>query len=308
MGFLTSLSTYISSDIRTCVPILFAALGLLLMSRSGLTNIGAEGTMLMACLTAVIGTYMTGSPWVGFIFALITGAIMGALFALLTVTLQANQIVVGAAFNILGSGLSVILNRIYFGVGDTAIKVAKFGNLDIPGISKIPFIGEIFLSQKAPVYIAFLLVPVIHYYLFRTPVGLNLRAVGENPKAADTLGINVYAVRYIAAIAGSALCGLGGAFLSTGLLSSFSEEMTAGRGYIALAAVIFGKYTPVGVMVASLVFSAGTVAANALQAASSPIPYNFLVMIPYILTILALAGFAGRAVAPAAAGKPYKRG
>lgn len=305
---MAAISTYIASDFRTCVPILFAALGLLLMSRSGLTNIGAEGTMLISALFAVVGSYYFKSAWIGMLFAMASGAVMGLLFAALTVSLRANQIVVGAAFNILGSGLSVILNRIVFGITDTTINVDAFQTLHFGILSKIPFFGKILFSQKGPVYIAFILVPVISYFLFKTPMGLNLRSVGENPQAADTLGINVYKVRYLASIFGGVLMGMGGAFLSTGLLTFFSEDMTAGRGYIALAAIIFGKYKPSGVLIASLLFSAGTVAANALQAASSPIPYNFLVMIPYILTILALAGFAGRAVAPAAAGKPYKRG
>ncbi len=308
MDILANLATYIASDLRTCVPILFAALGLLMMSRSGLTNIGAEGIMLMSALFAVVGSYYFESSWMGLAFAMATGALMGLFFAFLTVTLQANQIVVGAAFNILGSGLTVILNRIIFGLSDTAINVDSFENVSIPVLSEIPFLGEVLFSQKMPVYIAFAAVPIISYYLFKTPMGLNLRSVGENPKAADTLGINVYGVRYKASAIGGMLMGLGGAFLSTGLLTFFSEDMTAGRGYIALAAVIFGKYKPVGVMFASMLFAAGTVIANALQAANSIIPYNFLVMIPYVLTILALAGFAGRAVAPAAAGKPYKRG
>lgn len=308
MAFVNQLSTYISTDFRTCVPILFAALGLLIMSRSGLTNIGAEGTMLMASLAAVAGSYYSGNVWVGFICAMATGALMGLLFAVLTVTLRSNQIVVGAAFNTLGSGLTVVLNRIIFGITDTTINVQSFSTINVPVLSKIPFIGPILFSQKAPVYLAFLMVPVIHYFLFKMPAGLNLRSVGENPKAADTLGINVYAVRYRASIVGGVLMGMGGAFLSTGLLTFFSEEMTAGRGFIALAAVIFGRYKPVGVMLASMLFAAGTVIANAAQAANSPIPYNFLVMIPYVLTILALAGFAGKTTAPAAAGKPYKRG
>lgn len=308
MAFLNQLSIYVSTDLRTCVPILFAALGLLIMSRSGLTNIGAEGTMLMASLMAVAGSYYFGSAWAGFICAIITGAVMGFLFAVLTVSLRSNQIVVGAAFNTLGSGLTIVLNRIFFGISDTTINVPSFQTVSIPVLSKIPFIGPVLFEQKLPVYLAFLMVPVIHYFLFKMPAGLNLRSVGENPKAADTLGINVYGVRYYASVLGGMLMGMGGAFLSTGLLTFFSEEMTAGRGFIALAAIIFGRYKPVGVMLASMLFAAGTVIANAAQAANSPIPYNFLVMIPYVLTILALAGFAGKTVAPAAAGKPYKRG
>ena len=158
------------------------------------------------------------------------------------------------------------------------------------------------------VYIGFLLVPVTSYFLFKTQPGLNLRAVGENPGAADTLGINVFRVRYLACIIGSMLMGVGGAFLSTGLLTFFSEEMVSGRGYIAIAAVIFGRYKPTGIMIAAMIFMAGNVIANLLQVYGVGIPYYFLSMLPYLLTVAALAMFGKSTVAPAAQGKPYKRG
>lgn len=305
MEFITSL---FESDFRMATPILFAALGLLLINRSGLINIGAEGIMLMATLTAVMGTYYSGNPWVGMLCAMATGAAMGLLFAFLTVSVRANQIVVGAAFNILGTGGSAMLYRIVFGTESQLMNVNGFSSIHIPVLSDIPFLGRAVFSQMPPVYIAFALVPVMSYFLFKTPTGLNLRSVGENPKAADTLGINVYRIRYVATIVGCTLIAMGGAFLSTGLLRFFSEGMVAGRGYIALAAVIFGRYKPMGVLLATLLFSFGNVIANTLQASGSAIPYNLLVMIPYILTIVALAGFGGKAVAPAAAGKPYKKG
>ena len=308
MDVLSTLTGYIAADIRTATPILLAALGLLLMNRSGLINIGAEGIMLIATFVAVMATYFTKSVWLGFFFAMLSGALMGLLFAFLTVTIRANQIVVGAAFNILGTGISAMLYRIVFGMSTDVISVEGFSELSIPLLSKIPVIGPALFSHMPIVYIAFLLVPAVSYFLFKTPSGLNLRSVGENPKAADTLGVHVYRVRYAAAIAGGMLIAAGGAFLSTGLLHFFAEDMVAGRGFIALAAVIFGKYKPSGVMIAALLFALGNVAANALQATGSAIPYNFLIMIPYLLTIVALAGFAGKAVAPAAAGKPYKKG
>ncbi|MEG1523469.1 MAG: ABC transporter permease [Clostridia bacterium] len=299
---------YLASDIRMAAPILLAGLGLLIINRSGLLNIGAEGTMLIATLAAVVGSYYTGSVWLGLLIAMGTGTLVGLLFAFLTVTLKANQIVVGAAINILGSGLSATLNRVIFGVNTTIASIDTFVKWPIPFVHKIPLFGTAFFDQMPIVYIAFLLVPIISYILFKTQVGLNLRAVGENPRVADTLGINVYRVQYFAAVIGSAIIAMGGAFLSTGLLNFFSEEMVSGRGYIALAAVIFGKYKPRGVMVAALIFMAGNVASNILQVAGAHIPYNFLVMVPYILTIIALAMFASRAVAPDSLGKPYKRG
>ncbi len=308
MEMIEMIGGYLASDIRMAAPILLAGLGLLLINWSGLLNIGAEGTMLIATLVAVAGSYYSGSVWVGLIAAMVSGALVGFLFAFLTVTLKANQIVVGAAINILGSGLSATLNRVIFGVNTTIASIDTFVKWEIPALSKLPVLGTAFFSQMPIVYIAFLMVPAMSYLLFRTQTGLNLRAVGENPRVADTLGINVYRIQYIAAIVGSAVIAMGGAFLSTGLLNFFTEEMVSGRGFIALAAVIFGKYKPLGIMVAALIFMAGNVASNILQVAGANIPYTFLTMIPYILTIIALAMFASRAVAPASLGKPYKRG
>lgn len=308
MEFLNSLGRYINTDISLATPILLAGLGLLIINRAGLLNIGAEGTMLIATIMAVFGSYISGSVWVGLLFAMASGAAVGALFALLTVTLRANQTVVGAAINVLGSGLSATLFRIMFGVSSTVPAIDVFQPLKIPGLASIPVVGYGFFSHMPMVYIAFLMVPLISYFLFKTQTGLNLRSVGENPKVSDTLGINVYRTQYIAAIAGCMIIAMGGAFMSTGLTKFFSEEMVSGRGYIALAAVVFGRYKPTGIMAAAMVFMAGIVVANILMAQGVGIPYQFLNMIPYVLTVIALAVFARSAVAPAALGKPYKRG
>ena len=308
IGPVNIIGNVLASDIRMATPILIAALGLLLVNEAGLLHIGVEGTMLIATLAAVAGSYYTGSVWGGLLFAIIAAGLMGLLFAFLTITLRANQTVVGVAINILGSGLSAALNRVLFGVSTTIASIDTFKNLPIPGISKIPVIGTAFFNQMSIVYIGFLLVPVISYFLFKTQPGLNLRAVGENPGAADTLGINVYRTRYLACIFGSMLMGVGGAFLSTGLLTFFSEEMVSGRGYIAIAAVIFGRYKPTGIMFASMIFMAGNVLANLLQVYGVGIPYYFLNMLPYILTVVALALLGKSTMAPAAQGKPYRRG
>lgn len=298
----------ITSDLRMATPILLAALGLLIMNRAGLINIGCEGIMLMSTFVAVAGTYFTKNVWLGMICAMIVAGILGALFAFLTVTLRANQIVVGVALNTLGTGLSTVLYRLLFQMDFISVKDYAFTRISIPGLKDIPLIGEAFFNQMPIVYIAFLLVPVVSYFLFRTPTGLNLRSVGENPRAADTLGIDVYKMRYCATIGGCMLMGMGGAFLSTGLLNSFQEGMTANRGFIALAAVIFGKYKPRGVMLATMLFALGLAVANLLPSIGSNIPYNFVTMIPYLLTIVALAGFVGKVTPPAAAGKPYQKG
>lgn len=308
MGIFSSLAGWVATDIRLATPLLLAGLGLVLMNQAGILNIGAEGTMLIATLMAVVGSYYTGSVWLGMLFAMASGALVGLLFAFLTVTLKANQVVAGAAVNILGSGLSATLFRILFGVSSNVPIIDVYQNMNLPLLSKIPFLGEAFFQQMPVVYIAFLLVPIVSYFLFRTQAGLNLRSVGENPKAADTLGINVSRMQYAAVVVGSMVIAMGGAFMSTGLTKFFSEEMVSGRGFIALAAVIFGRYKPSGVMMAAIVFMAGTVAGNVLLASSSQIPYQFLTMLPYILTVVVLAAFAKNTVAPAALGRSYKRG
>lgn len=309
MELLTSIGEYLAADIRLATPILFGALGILIVNRSGLLNIGCEGIMLICALVAVLGSYYSGSVWVGLLAAMAAGTVLGLLFAVLTVSLRANQIVIGQAFNLLGSGVSATLFRVLFGTDAAAQpSINTFALLRIPGLSDIPLIGRAFFSQMPPVYIAFLLVPVLAFFLFKTQSGLNLRSVGENPKAADTMGINVYKVRYLASMAGGALMAMGGAFLSTGLLRFFTEEMVSGRGFIALAAVIFGRYKSSGVMLATLLFAAGNVAANSLPALRLNIPYNFMVMIPYVLTILAMAGLTGKVTPPQALGKEYRKG
>ncbi len=199
MDILQLIGGYIASDIRMATPILLAGLGLLIINRSGLVNIGAEGVMLMSTLISVYGSWQFGSVWMGVLLSLVVGALMGLMFALFTVTVKANQIVIGAAINILGSGLSATLNRMIFGVGNVVTKFDAFSNIKIPLLGDIPLLGEAFFNQMLPVYVAFALVPVMSYYLFRTQSGLNLRSVGENPRVADTLGVNVYRTQYLAA-------------------------------------------------------------------------------------------------------------
>lgn len=308
MDAISLIGNLFTSDLRMATPILLAALGLLIMNRAGLVNIGCEGIMLIATFVAVAGTYYTHNVWLGMICAMLAAGVVGALFAFLTVTLRANQIVVGVAINTLGGGVTTVLYRMLFGMDFVSVGEYAFTRISLPVLKDIPIIGEAIFDQMPVVYIAFILVPVVSYFLFRTPTGLNLRSVGENPRAADTLGIDVYKMRYAAVIVGCMLIGMGGAFLSTGLITSFQEDMTANRGFIALAAVIFGKYKPTGVMLATMLFALGLAVANLLPSLGSNIPYNIVTMIPYLLTIVALAGFVGKVTPPAAAGKPYKKG
>lgn len=305
-----SIGGYLASIFRMATPILYASLGLLLLNNAGLRLIGCEGVMLMGSLVAVVGSYSFGNVWIGLLFAMVAGAVMGLIYAALTVSLRANQTVIGVAYNLLSGGLTAFLSRIIFR-GTQTPKIDTFTPLKIPFVSKIPIVGEAFFTHQLLVYIAFAIVPVVSYFLYRTPTGLNLRSTGENPEAADTLGVDVYKIRYSATMVGCMLMAIGGAFLSTGLLRFFTEDMVAGRGFIAVAAVVFGKYRPRGTLLATLIFSAGSVVAHIFQAfgstLSAGISYNLPVMIPYLLTIIVLT-FTGKTNPPSALGEPYKKG
>lgn len=302
MDFITS---FLSSDIRTAMPILIAALGLVYSERAGVVNIGAEGIMLIGALASFTGSYYTGNAWAGMGIAAFVGLLIGLAFAFLVVTVKANQTVVGAALNIFGSGLSITLNRVIFGISGTPHAVDVFRNVPIPLLSEIPVLGTILFNHNVWVYIMVAGVFVANYVLFKTELGLRIRAVGENPKACDTLGISVPRIRYGTILFSTAMCGLAGGYMSIAQLNFFIEGMVSGRGYIALAAVVFGKWNPLGVLMAVLVFGAGEAVQSKLAAVQTGIPMQFTQMIPYVLTILALIGLVGRTQGPAASGKPY---
>jgi len=302
-----SIVNFLAADIRLATPILLTAIGMIYSERAGIVNIGAEGMMLVGALTGVVGSFYFGSAWFGALGAIIAGGLMGLLFGFITITLQGNQIVTGIAFNLLGLGLTTTASRVIFGTTSTRPEIDAFSAVAIPGLSKIPILGPVFFNQSVIVYFAIVLVLATYFILYYTSWGLELRAVGEVPKAADTVGVNVYKVRYFSILIGGALAGLGGAFLSLGLVSLFTENMVAGRGFIAIAAVIFGKWNPFGVLLAALIFGAGDATVFRLQAMGTDIPYQFIRMIPYVITIAALAGFVGYSRAPGASGIPYEK-
>lgn len=301
------ITNFLASDFRTATPILLAAIGLVYGQRSGIVNIGAEGMMLTGSLAAVVGSYWFGNAWAGAALAMFSSLLVSLIFAYLTITIRADQVVVGTAINIFGLGITTSFARVVFGVNTAPPKIDAFEPIAIPVLSKIPLLGEVLFQQNALVYVALLLVPISHFVLFKTDIGLKVRAVGEHPKAADTVGINVYNIRYGSVLFSGLLSGLAGAYVSLGLLSFFTENMVAGRGFIALAAVVFGKYSPAGALGASLLFGAGEALQYRLQASGTTVPFQFLLMVPYVLTILALCGFVGRSQAPAASGQPYAK-
>jgi general nucleoside transport system permease protein len=297
------LISFLTAAVRLTTPVAFAGLGEVLAERAGVLNIGLEGIMLSAAFTAVVGSHYFGGPWVGLMFAVGTGLLIGGAVAYLTIALSSSQVVVGVAINILAFGLTTFLARIYLRGVEA---VPAFQPLPIPVLASVPLLGPVLFAQTPFIYALMFLVPALTVFLFRTPWGLALRAAGEHPRAVETAGIDVIALRYIAVVACSILTALGGCFLSLAQLNLFTENMSAGRGFIALAAVVFGKWHPVGVLGAALLFGLADALQLIIQTYSIGIPYQLFVMLPYVLSLLALSGVVGRAVPPAAAGLPYR--
>ena len=301
----TFLIALLSASIRLSVPILLAALGGMYSERAGVVNIGLEGIMLVGAFAGVVGSYFSGSQSIGALLAMVSGMVIAYLFAITTVKIKMNQIVSGVAINMLGIGLTSFLFRALFGITTVPITVKSFAIYNVPILSKIPILGEVFFKQTPLVYIAFLLVPISSYILYKTSWGLNIRTVGEHPMAADTVGINVDRVRTICVVVSGLLAGLAGCFLSLGQFNMFVDNMVSGRGFIAVAAVIFGKWNPKGILMASLIFGIADALQIRLQIADVGIPYQFLLMFPYLLTVIAVTGIVGKTVSPKALGNPY---
>ncbi|MFL6057723.1 MAG: ABC transporter permease [Rubrobacteraceae bacterium] len=303
--FLTSFGTLLASTIRNSTPLIFAALGGMFSERSGVVNIGLEGLMLISAFAGVVGASLSGSALVGLGFALAAGLIFALIHALMSITFEADQIISGTAINLLALGGTGFLMVQIFGSGGTSPRVPGFKEVAIPLLSDIPLIGPALFNQSLLVYLMYLLIPITWFVVFRTPFGLRLRATGEVPEAVDTAGVSVSRMRYYGVALSGLLAACGGVYLSMGILSAFTEGMTNGRGFIALAALIFGRWNPIGAAGAALLF--GFALAVTYQVPQEVIPLEFIQMLPYILTIVALAAFGGRAIAPAAIGKPYRK-
>lgn len=289
---IATLLFFLASTVRQATPLLLAAMGGLYSERSGVINIALEGLMLAGAFTAAAVTHYVGNPFVGLLAGVVAGIAVAAVHAVACIKFKADQVVSGTAINILMIGVpAVVSGAVFLSSGSTP---------QIPKENLIPW---------TPVVIAFLLVPVTWYVLYRTPFGLRLRAVGEHPEAADAAGVNVNRMRYAAVLLSGALAGIAGAYLSTGQSSLFTRNMASGRGFIALAALIFGKWRPVQTMLACLLFGFTDALATQLQgvkySGDEEIPVQFIHMIPYVLTIVVLAGFVGHSRAPRALGIPY---
>jgi general nucleoside transport system permease protein len=299
--------TLIASTLRLSTPLILAALGGLYSERSGVINIALEGLMLAGAFTAATVTVFTGSPWIGLLAAMAAGLLVAAIHGLATINYKADQVVSGTAINILFLGVPALLSGALFESTGATPQLPRDQVLpDVPlfNPSSFPILASIF-NQKPLVYIAIALVAATYYLLYRTRFGLRLRAVGENPEAADTAGVNVTKMRYAGVLISGALAALGGAYLSIGQNSLFTRNMTAGRGFIALAALIFGKWDPVGALLACLFFGFAEAIAIRMQGTVINIPNQFIQMIPYVLTVVVLAGLIPRAVPPRSLGVAY---
>ncbi len=302
---LTAIVGILTSGIRLATPYLFASLGEMFAQRSGVVNLGTEGIMLMGAFSGYYTVLHTGNPWLGLGVALLTGALMGLLMAVISVTMQAEQGISGIGLSLFGLGLSSLLMKVLVG---TPTGVTGFRPQRIPLLSDIPIVGEVFFDYSILTYLAFLLVPVTWFVLTRTTLGLKIRAVGQNPEAADSLGVSVTRVRYTTVILGGAMAGVAGASLSISILNIFQENMTNGMGYIAVALVYFGSWRPLGIMAGALLFSLVNALQLWIQVLGLPISPDFAVMLPYVLTIVVLALTARQIRQPAALTKPYERG
>lgn len=298
-------------------PLIFTALGGVFSERSGVVNIGLEGLMVMGAFVGIVfnltfaDVFGEWTPWISILVAMAISAIFSIIHAVAAVSLRANQVVSGVAINFLALGIGVFLTKEWYGKGQTDMVKAPFYTQDIPFLADLPILGPLlFKSIYLTSYLAIILAFAAWFVLYKTPFGLRLRAVGEHPMAADTNGINVYKMRYIAVIISGALGGLGGSVYALTIAMNFSHATIVGQGFMSLAAVIFGKWHPLGAMGAALFF--GLAQSLSVVGSSIPIlanvPQVFLLIAPYILTILALAGFIGRAEAPKANGDPYIKG
>jgi simple sugar transport system permease protein len=298
----------LNSSLVRATPIALAALCGVISERSAVINIGIEGIMLLAAQAAVVIASITDNLYLGLLAALITGGLIAALHAFLVIRFKVDQIVSGVAINIIGAGVTSFVSSRFLEKNTNLLNNSgTFPVISIPFLSKIPVIGPVLFENNIIIYLTILLVIFLHIMLFYTPWGLRTRAVGEHPKAADTLGVNVFLTRYVNVILGGVIAGLGGAYFTIGSVGRFDEIMTAGKGFIGLAAMIFGKWSPIGAYTSSMIFGFADSLQVKLQILRTPIPSEFLLMAPYIVTIIVLTGVVGRAIPPAADGQPYEK-
>ncbi|HIQ70445.1 MAG TPA: ABC transporter permease [Candidatus Avoscillospira stercorigallinarum] len=301
------ISNLILASVRMATPLLFLSLAELYSQRAGLVHIGLEGLASIGSLVGFLVCLITGDPFLGVLAGAAAGIAVNMIYAYATINLCAEQIVYGMAINIFAPALAAFIYRVYFGAGSELVQVTLMSTVAIPGLKDIPFIGPLLFDQTPMVYLAYALVIFTAIYFSKTKSGLNYKAVGEHPKAAATLGIPVIGIKYLASVICGALAGIGGAYLTTCYSTTYVDGNVAGRGFIALAAVIFGRWSAGGVVLACLFFGFCDALQIRLQVGASGIPYQFFQMIPYVATVVVLALIGAKKAGPKAVGKPYRK-
>jgi general nucleoside transport system permease protein len=303
------LAGLLAGAVSLAVPLIYGALAGVISERVGVVNIAIEGQLLAGAFTAAVVATLTGNPYIGMLAAAVAGVLVSFVLAAFSIKYLVDQVIVGVVLNVLVVGLtSFLFSQLLAPNRSMLNSPPRLETLPIPLLSDIPLIGPMFFQQNAVVYVVYVAVAAVYIGLFHTKWGLRLRAVGEHPEAADTVGIDIPKTRFWNVSLGGAIAGLGGSFFTVGSVGAFNQDMTAGAGYIALAAVIFGGWDPIKATLAALLFGFTSNLRNTLGAIGSPIPSEFLLMLPYVVTILAVAGLVGRSRGPAAAGKPYIKG
>ena len=299
-------SALLGAMLRFATPLVFAAIGGLFSERAGVVNIGLEGMMIVGAFFAILVADKSGSWAAGLVGAMVAGGLLALVHAVFSIHLQADQIVTGTAINFLALGITGYLYIDVYGTRGVPTDVARIPDVTIPGLEDVYFAGPVLGDLNLMIWLGFVVVAVTHIVLFKTPFGLRLRAVGEHPRAADTVGVSVYGVRYACVTLSGVLAALGGAYLSIGFVGQFAENMTRGRGFIALAALIFGNWRPLGAFAAALLFGFSSALAQRLPEYSESGATLFQTL-PYVLTLIAVAGVIGRSIPPAAIGRPYRK-
>jgi simple sugar transport system permease protein len=301
----------LASTIRIATPLLLASIGELVTEKAGILNLGVEGTMLMGAFIGFLAAYSTGSPAIALLTAMAAGGLVSFIMAFMSATLKVDQVVTGMAINLLGSGISFFWYRSAFpdfSISEADLPtISVMQNINIPFLSDIPYLGPILFSQRLLTYIAFLAVPLVWFFLYRTKYGLLIRGLGENPRALDMKGVNVIKLQYLAAIFGGMMAALGGTFLTLGSTVRYFPEITAGRGWLAIVIVIAGNWQPSRILVATILFALLDAFQLQLQGLGVLIPYQVLLALPYICAIVAMMGGRLRSVAPKQLGIPYER-
>jgi len=299
---MSAFESFLEGAVRTATPLGFAALGETVVERSGVINIGLEGAIIAGAFGGFVAAG-SGSVWIGFLGSMIAGILVAAVFGLFTIRMLADQIITGTAISLLCLGLTAALYQQAYGATGAAMSIPTMLITEIPGLSSIPLIGPAFFAQPSITYVLYVIVPLVWWCMYRTHEGLALRGTGEDPRAVIAAGIPARRYRWLSILFGGAMGGIAGGVLVIAQAGSFAENMSAGRGFIAIAIVVLGRWHPLGVAAAALIFGAASALQYFFQAMGWPLPYQLFLALPYVLTLCGLAGIAGRSVAPASLGR-----